>query len=84
MELVVNKLNPYLVPEMAVHAALTFLMLINFQWIALILNLPILLWNVNKVVNKDYTLDATEIFRTLSRHQKESFVKLAAYLLLFF
>jgi len=29
-------------------------------------------------------LDATEIFRTLNRHKKESFIKLGFHLLMFF
>lgn len=37
-----------------------------------------------RVINKTYLLDATEIFRTLMSHKKESFVKLGFYLLSFF
>lgn len=37
-----------------------------------------------RVVNKSYLLDATEIFRTLMTHKKESFIKLGFYLLSFF
>lgn len=37
-----------------------------------------------RVINKTYLLDATEIFRTLMSHKKESFVKLGFYLLTFF
>jgi len=36
------------------------------------------------VINKTYLLDATEIFRTLMSHKKESFIKLGFYLLTFF
>lgn len=36
------------------------------------------------MVNKSYLLDATEIFRTLMTHKKESFIKLGFYLLSFF
>lgn len=35
-------------------------------------------------MTKRYLLDATEIFRTLMSHKKESFVKLGFYLLSFF
>jgi len=37
-----------------------------------------------RVINKTYLLDATEIFRTLMSHKKESFIKLGFYLLTFF
>jgi hypothetical protein len=45
-----NRLNTYIIPEAAVHGFLTFLFLINGYWVALILNLPLLAWNVKKYV----------------------------------
>ncbi|CAE6504208.1 unnamed protein product [Rhizoctonia solani] len=79
-----NKLNAFVLPEMGAHAFLTFLFLVSFQWIALLLNLPLVVFNVNKVRQNSHTYDATEIFRTLSQHKKESFIKLGFYLLSFF
>lgn len=43
-----NRLNTYIIPEAAVHGVLTFLFLINGYWLALILNLPLLGYNVKK------------------------------------
>lgn len=43
-----NRLNTYIVPEAAVHAFLTALFLINGYWIALALNLPLLVYNGKK------------------------------------
>ncbi|KAG7698013.1 hypothetical protein KL930_001675 [Ogataea haglerorum] len=79
-----NKLNNYIVPEAAVHAMLTTLFLVNGYWFTFLLNVPILAYNANKIYNKNHLLDATEIFRTLSKHKKESFVKLGFHLLMFF
>lgn len=88
-----TKLNQFTLPEMAAHAFLTILFLLTGQWLALLFNIPLLAYNVNKcvarahttrVVNKSYLLDATEIFRTLMTHKKESFAKLGFYLLSFF
>lgn len=45
-----NRLNTYIIPEAAVHGFLTFLFLINGYWLPLILNLPLLAWNVKKYV----------------------------------
>jgi len=45
-----NRLNTYIIPEVAVHGFLTFLFLINGYWVPLILNLPLLAWNVKKLV----------------------------------
>lgn len=43
-----NRLNTYIVPEAAVHAFLTVLFVINGYWLAILLNLPLLLWNGKK------------------------------------
>lgn len=37
-----------------------------------------------RIRNKNHMYDATEIFRSLSGHKKESFIKLGFYLLSFF
>jgi hypothetical protein len=58
-----NRLNTYIVPEAAVHAFLTFLFLINGYWLALVLNLPLLIFNGKKYVQIDITLeDAGSLF----------------------
>lgn len=78
---------------MGAQAFLTTLFLLSGQWIAFMLNVPLVAYNANKyvlrsytyrVVNNNYLLDATEIFRTLMSHKKESFLKLGFYLLSFF
>ncbi|WFD36657.1 Structural maintenance of chromosomes protein 5 [Malassezia cuniculi] len=79
-----TKLNQFTLPEMGLHAFLTLLFLINGQWTALIVNVPLVAYNVNKVINNTYLLDATEIFRTLMSHKKEGLFKLGFYLLSFF
>ena len=38
----------------------------------------------NRIMNSEHMFDATEIFKTLPAHKKESFVKLGFYLLCFF
>jgi protein cornichon len=79
-----------------VHVFLTLLFLMNGYWLALFLNIPLVAWNVNKyifpsvlvvnnrVLNGQHMLDATEIFRTLNHHKKESFIKLGFHLIMFF
>lgn len=79
-----NKLNPWFIPEASVHIFLSALFLVNGFWFVFLLNLPLLAYNVNKFLSKNHLLDATEIFRTLSRHKKESFLKLAFHLVMFF
>ncbi|KAJ3737626.1 cornichon [Lentinula guzmanii] len=79
-----NKLNQFVLPENTAHAFLTTLFLISGQWMAFLLNAPLLGFNANKIRNKNHMYDATEIFRTLPGHKKESFIKLGFYLLSFF
>lgn len=79
-----NRLNSYIIPEAAVHGFLTALFLINGYWLAVLLNLPLLAFNVKKVLDNAHLLDATEIFRTLNKHKKESFIKLGFHLVMFF
>lgn len=79
-----KKINKYILPEAIAHGFLTFLFLINGYWFTFLLNAPLVAFNVNKILQKNYLLDATEIFRTLSKHKKESYLKLGFYLFLFF
>jgi len=86
-----NRLNTYIAPEAIVHGFLWFLFFFNCltggsYWIALILNTPLLAWNIKKSkwVDNTYKLDATEIFRKLNIHKRESFIKLGFHLILFF
>ncbi|KAG1138607.1 hypothetical protein G6F37_010656 [Rhizopus arrhizus] len=79
-----NKLNQFVLPEMGAHAFLFFMFLVNGSWIAVLLNLPLVIYNVRKVMNGHHMYDATEIFRTLPQHKKESFFKLGFYLICFF
>ena len=79
-----SKVNQLIVPEAALHAILSILFLLNGYWFVFLLNLPILAYNINKIYNKTQLLDATEIFRTLGKHKRESFMKLGFHLLMFF
>ncbi|KAL9543868.1 COPII-coated vesicle protein [Mucor atramentarius] len=58
--------------------------LVNGSWMSMLLNLPLAAYNVRKVMNNRHMYDATEIFRTLSQHKKECFIKLGFYLICFF
>ncbi|KAI9592206.1 cornichon [Syncephalis fuscata] len=79
-----NRLNQFVVPEMLVQGVLFLLFLFTGSWIALIINLPVTAWNIQKLTNKRHMYDATDIFRTLPMHKRESFIKLGFYLLCFF
>lgn len=79
-----SKVNKLIVPEAALHAVLSLLMLLNGYWFVFLLNLPVFAYNVNKFYKKVQLLDATEIFRTLGKHKRESFLKLGFYLVMFF
>lgn len=79
-----NKLNLLVLPEIVTHALLTIIFLFLGSWFALLVNLPLVAFNANKIINNKHLYDATEIFRTLGNHKRESFVKLGFYLVCFF
>lgn len=79
-----SKVNKLITPEAGLHAVLTASFLLTGHWFVFLLNLPLLAYNANKIYNKVQLLDATEIFRTLGKHKKESFLKLGFHLFMFF
>ncbi|KAF4577082.1 hypothetical protein EYR40_009557 [Pleurotus pulmonarius] len=79
-----NKLNQFVLPENGAHAFLTVLFLLSGQWIAFGLNLPLVVFNALKIQKNNHMFDATEIFRNIPDHKRESFIKLGFYLLSFF
>ncbi|CCH58772.1 hypothetical protein TBLA_0A09890 [Henningerozyma blattae CBS 6284] len=79
-----SKVNKLILPEACVQAFLTLLFLFTGHWIVFLVNLPIFAYNIKKISSRNYLLDATEIFRTLNKHKRESFLKLAFYAFMFF
>ena len=73
------------------HSMISFLLLVNGFWFALLLNAPLVLWHINKFIDSDgrlvknnYTYDATEIFRSMPEKKQECFIKMGFYLMMFF
>lgn len=60
-----NRLNTYIIPEAAVHGFLTFLFLINGYWLPLVLNVPLLAWNIKKYVIQPRLVGATDMPGTM-------------------
>lgn len=79
-----NKLNKFIVPKAAFHGVFSLILLLHGYWFVFLLNLPLLAYNANKIYSNNHLLDATEIFRTLGKNKKESFIKLAFHLFMFF
>ncbi|KZP19581.1 cornichon [Athelia psychrophila] len=70
-----NQLNQFVLPEMAAQAFLALLFLISRQWIAFLLNLPLIIFHARKrdttssrpasrrnIRNRSHTYDATEMY----------------------
>jgi hypothetical protein len=49
-----------------------------------LINIPLVVYNGDRIAKSRHMYDATEIFRTLPQHKKESFIKLGFYLVSFF
>lgn len=79
-----SKVNKLIVPEALVQAFLTILFLLTGHWITFAVNIPVFAYNVKKLASRNYKLDATEIFRTLNKYKRESFLKLAFSAFMFF
>lgn len=79
-----SKVNKLITPEAALHGVLSLLFLLNGYWFVFLMICLGLAYNLNKIYNKVQLLDATEIFRTLGKHKRESFLKLGFHLLMFF
>lgn len=79
-----SKVNKLITPEAGLHGFITLSFLLSGYWFVFLINAPLFFYNANKIYKKLQLLDATEIFRTLGRHKKESFLKLGFYLLMFF
>lgn len=74
----------FIPPEAGLQAFIAFLMLISGEWLSFLLNVPLLLLNGRAISNGSYKLDATEIFRTVHKHKRDSFIRIGVYLLFFF
>lgn len=79
-------LNKIILPENGTHLFLTLLFILSRQWTALLLNIPLVAFNYNKIVAKDrfYDWKKVLIFRIRQGYKRECFIKLGFYLLSFF
>lgn len=86
-----NSLNPLVLPEYAIHILFNILFLLSGQWLALILNLPLIAYHINRyrsrpVMSVSGLYDPTTIMNgdALTKCQREGWFKLAFYLVSFF
>nr|XP_002128475.2 protein cornichon homolog 1-like isoform X1 [Ciona intestinalis] len=86
-----NSLNPLVLPEYAIHVFYNLLFLWAFEWLTVLLNLPLIAYNVYRyskrpVMSGPGLYDPTTIMNAdiLSYCMKEGWGKLAFYLLSFF
>lgn len=79
-----NKINKYVPLEMGLHAATMLILLFTGHFWSVLFNVPLLAVNVHLVRNGQYLLDATEIFKTMSRYKRNSFARLIFHLFGFF
>ncbi|ORX87178.1 cornichon [Basidiobolus meristosporus CBS 931.73] len=79
-----NRLNQFILPEYIGQYVMAIVFLFSGNWTALIINLPVVAFNTMQLTNSRHMYDATEIFRTLPAHKKETFLKMGFYLLCFF
>ncbi|XP_071865718.1 protein cornichon isoform X1 [Bombus fervidus] len=86
-----NSLNSLVIPEYGLHILINILFLISSQWLALLLNMPLIIYHLwqyyhRPIMSKPGLYDPTSIMsaQTLKIHQREGWSKLTFYLLSFF
>ncbi|XP_031624652.1 protein cornichon [Contarinia nasturtii] len=86
-----NSLNPLVIPEYLLHLFFNVLFLFAGEWFSLLLNIPLIAYHVFRYKNRPVMsgpglYDPTSIMNadTLSKCQREGWIKLAVYLLSFF
>ncbi|KAJ1977091.1 hypothetical protein H4R33_006292 [Dimargaris cristalligena] len=79
-----STLNAWVVPEVFLHSGLFTVFLLNGQWIPALLNLPLLVWNINKMASETQFFDPTLVFRHLPQYKKEGIIKAVFFLTCFF
>eukprot|EP01119_Soliformovum_irregulare_P005692 TRINITY_DN17433_c0_g1_i1.p1 TRINITY_DN17433_c0_g1~~TRINITY_DN17433_c0_g1_i1.p1 ORF type:complete len:194 (-),score=50.67 TRINITY_DN17433_c0_g1_i1:83-664(-) len=75
-------LNVFIIPEMAVHAVLSVIILLKAPLLFL-LNIPLLAWHGYRLQTKRFLMDATQIYRESEKETKILFAKLGFYMILF-
>jgi len=79
-----RRLNQFVVPEYATHAAVTVMFLCTGCFLEFVLNLTLICWHVRCFLLKKHFLDATTIFSTMNYDRKVLLAKLAFYMASFF
>ncbi|CAH0556656.1 unnamed protein product [Brassicogethes aeneus] len=86
-----NSLNPLVLPEYLLHLLFNILFAVSGEWFSLILNIPLIAYHIYRyktrpVMSGTGIYDPTSIMNadTLTRCQREGWIKLAFYLLSFF
>ena len=86
-----KSLNPLIIPEYATHILINVLFLLAGEWLTLILNIPLIIYHINKfrtrpVMRELGIYDPTSIMnaQTLNLAQREGWIKLGFYMITFF
>ncbi|GMM51937.1 cornichon family protein [Starmerella bacillaris] len=79
-----NKINPYVIPDMLVHLSLCLILLLTGHFWTFLFNVPLLVFNYLSYRSGRSVLDATEIFKTVSKYKRNSFIRLIFHLFAFF
>ncbi|RDD40240.1 Protein cornichon-like protein 1 [Trichoplax sp. H2] len=86
-----NNLNPLILPEYGIHLFFCFFFLVDGQIFALLINLPVIIYNIYRYANRPFMTgpglyDPTTVMNSteLAKHQKEGWAKLIFFILCFF
>ncbi|XP_062547939.1 protein cornichon homolog 4 [Armigeres subalbatus] len=85
-----SKLNFWVVPKLAAHCFLAFILLMNGSWMLLIANLPMIGWQIYDLVKVPSgnlgIFDPAEIHNRgmVKKHMRDTMIGLGFYMIIFF
>lgn len=77
------RINKFVVPEYALHAAHTLMFLVTGRYFMFAINLPLVVYHGRQYTRKACFIDVTEIFNQLQAEKQQRLLKLGFYLVVF-
>eukprot|EP00249_Psilotum_nudum_P007103 c20306_g1_i1 orf=482-916(+) len=79
-----SRINKSVMPEFILQGSLCGIYLLTGHWSMVLLNAPLVYFNVKLYMRRQHLVDVTEIFNHLGKEKKYRLIKLGFYVFLFF
>ncbi|XP_024019048.1 protein cornichon homolog 4 [Morus notabilis] len=78
-----SRINRVVLPEFITQAVLCFVLLVTGHWVAFLLSLPYLYYNVRQYMQGKHLVDVTEIYSQLNQEKNKRFFKMGYLIIVF-